>query len=116
MSHHCHAHGCTDQVPPRMLMCYRHWKALETRIQAAIWAEYRAGQETDKSPSLRYLAVQQYAIGAVAFKPDSESAALAAAPYFVQSIFYRMAAIRAGEGDPLPWVALPTDEPKESTE
>lgn len=107
--HLCHAHGCADAVPPRMLFCYRHWKSLERRIQDAIWAEYRAGQETDKNPSLRYLAVQQYAIGAVAFKPYDEQAALAATPYLLKSIFYRRAAIAAGEGDPLPWVALPTD-------
>jgi hypothetical protein len=92
-----------------MLFCYPHWKALDRRIQDAVWREFRAGQEVDKDPSLRYLAVQQYAIGAGAFRPDDAQAALDAAPYLVRSIFYRRAAIREGYGDPLPWVALPVD-------
>jgi hypothetical protein len=110
MSHTCHAHGCAQSTPPRMLFCYPHWKGLDRRIQDAIWAEYRAGQETDKDPSLRYLAVQQYAIAAVVFKPNDEAAALLAVPYLARSILHRRAAIAAGDGDPLPWVQLTADE------
>lgn len=110
MSHTCHAHGCVAEIPPKYFMCYGHWQALEPRLQAAVWREYRKGQEIDKDPSLRYLAVQQHAIGAVVFKPNDEPAALLAAPYLVRSLLYRRAAIRAGDGDPLPWIQLPPDD------
>lgn len=103
MTHTCHAHGCSVAVPPKMLMCYPHWRKVPKQIQAAIWQEYRPGQEQDKHPSRRYLAVQQLAIGSVAFKPHDEEAARIAAPYLLKSIVYRQQAIDAGEGDPLPW-------------
>jgi hypothetical protein len=61
MTHHCHAHGCNRSVPPRMFACREHWFALSKEMQDAIWREYRSGQEVDKRPSLRYLAVQQLA-------------------------------------------------------
>ncbi len=72
--HTCHAHGCSTPVPPKMFMCRSHWSRLPKRTQAAIWAEYKPGQEGRKDPTLRYLAVQQYAIGEVAFRPDDEEA------------------------------------------
>lgn len=61
-THTCHAHACTRAVPPRMFMCRAHWFSLRKPIRDAIWNEYRSGQEIDKRPSLRYLAVQQRAI------------------------------------------------------
>ncbi len=109
MSHTCHAHGCKIAIPPKLLFCAPHWRSLEKRVQDAVWAEYRPGQETDKDPSLRYLAVQQYAISCVAFKPYDEAAALICTEYLVRSIFYRRAAIAHGDGDPLPWAPLPAD-------
>jgi hypothetical protein len=48
-------------------------------MRDAIWAEYTAGQERTKMPTVRYLAVQQRAIGEVAFKPNDEDAAANAA-------------------------------------
>lgn len=111
MSHLCHAHECTQPVAPAMFMCRAHWFALERRLQKAIWREYRSGQENDKDPSLRYLAVQQYAIGSLVFKPFDEVAALAAVPYLVKSELCRRAAIAAGEGDPLDWLPLIPQEP-----
>jgi hypothetical protein len=110
MNHTCHAHGCSVDVPPRMFMCRRHWYALARRLRAAIWQEYRPGQEIDKSPSVRYLAVQRYAVGSLLFKPHDEQAAAAAAPYLLQSHLYRCEAIRSGVGDPLPWLALPSEK------
>lgn len=102
MSHHaCHAHGCEVQVPPAMFMCKEHWYALPKRLRDAVWREYRPGQENDKQPSLRYLAVQQRAIAELVFKPNDEAAAALAAPYLVRSHKYRMQAKAAGLGDPL---------------
>lgn len=99
--HHCHAHGCKRAVPPRMFMCREHWYSLRAPMRAAIWREYRPGQEKDKSPSARYMAVQRRAIAEVVFKPHDEEAARAAAPYLLKSEEWRALAIARGEGDPL---------------
>jgi hypothetical protein len=106
MSHTCHAHGCTTPVPPKMFMCKPHWAKLRKRTQAAIWAEYTDGQEVTKTPTLRYLAVQQYAIGESAFRPHDEAAARVAAEYIAKAMQFRALAIEAGEGDPLGWVRV----------
>lgn len=103
MPHTCHAHGCHTPVPPRMFMCRDHWRVVSPRMQKAIWAEYREGQENDKRPSLRYLAVQQRAIGEVAFAPFDPELARVSAEYIMKSEKLREAAIEAGEGDPLWW-------------
>lgn len=105
MTHTCHAHGCTRVVPPRMFACRLHWFALRPALQRAIWHEYRFEQEIDKKPSLRYLCVQQRAVGELAFKPNDEAAALAAAPYLLKSNTYRLEAIERGMGDPLAGIA-----------
>lgn len=106
MKHHCHAHGCERAVPPRLFVCRKHWGMLDERIKAAIWRHYRPGQENDKNPSLSYLAVQQYAVGVLAFKPYDEEAARQAVPYLRKAHQFRQAAIDAGALDPLPWVPL----------
>lgn len=82
-------------------MCRKHWLSLRSPMRDAIWREYRRGQEVDKRPSARYLAVQQRAIGEIAFKPYDEQAALDAAQYLVKSEYWRARAIAAGHGDPL---------------
>jgi hypothetical protein len=105
MPHTCHAHGCARAVPPRMFMCRDQWLALRSALRAAIWREYRPGQEIDKKASLRYLAVQQRAIAEVAFRPNDEQAATAAAPYALRSQAFREKAIEAGLGDPLQGLA-----------
>lgn len=66
--HLCHAIGCPTAVPPKMLMCLRHWRMVPRRLQADIWATYRTGQEVDKSPSDAYLIAQEAAVNAVAAK------------------------------------------------
>ena len=95
MKHVCHAHNCNAPVPPRMLFCRPHWFSLRRAVQEAIWREYRPGQETDKRPSLRYMAVQRLAV--------SESAANEAARklFLVEANLWRQRAIDAGLGDPL---------------
>jgi len=99
--HRCHAHGCTSRVPPRMMMCLGHWTMLRPALRRAIWREYRPGQENDKNPSPRYLAVQQRAIGEVAFRPHDEKAARDAAPYLLRSQAWRTYCVEHGLGDPL---------------
>lgn len=54
--HHCHWPGCSEQVPPAMWGCRRHWYALPLGLRNKIWASYRPGQEEDLKPSERYLA------------------------------------------------------------
>lgn len=99
--HTCHAEGCTARVPPRMFMCRKHWAALDPTIQAAIWREYRPGQEKDKRPSLRYLAVSAYAVGRLAFKPNDEAAGDLVTRWLLFSEIARAESIGTGKGDPL---------------
>ncbi len=66
--HTCHAKGCEVPVPPRMLMCYWHWRRVPRALQRQVWATYRPGQEVDKRPSEEYLAAMRDAIEAVAAK------------------------------------------------
>lgn len=68
MSHTCHAEGCSKVVPPKLLMCLRHWRMVPRDLQQAVWALYRPGQEIDKRPTMEYLEVMQEAIDAVAAK------------------------------------------------
>lgn len=60
MKHECHAHGCAVAVPPSMVMCRPHWWSVRKALRDAIWREYRRGQERDKRPSARYMAVQRW--------------------------------------------------------
>lgn len=62
VSHLCHAIGCSLEVPPKLLMCARHWFMLPENMRQNVWRAYRAGQEVDKRPSSEYLAVAQRAI------------------------------------------------------
>ena len=66
--HLCHARGCGRSIPPRLLMCLRHWRMVPIDIQRRIWKHYRPGQEKDKRPSAEYLEVMKEAIAAVAKK------------------------------------------------
>ncbi len=66
--HTCHAEGCNLIVPPRMLMCAAHWRRVPRHLQAAVWREYRPGQEIDKNPTPEYLEVMQAAIESVRCK------------------------------------------------
>jgi len=68
MAHHCHAEGCEVSVPPKMLMCLRHWRMVPKGLQREVWRTYRPGQEVDKSPSAEYLKAHLAAVAAVAEK------------------------------------------------
>lgn len=96
--HTCHAHGCDKPVPTKMFACRRHWFALRKPLRDAIWREYRPGQEVDKRPSLRYLAVQQRAVAELA---TNAFGADVAATYIAASEDFRAKAVAAGLGDPL---------------
>ena len=63
--HHCHAMRCETPVPPKMLMCRRHWFMVPASLRRAVWAAYRPGQEITKTPSEGYLDVMLAAIEAV---------------------------------------------------
>jgi hypothetical protein len=55
MSHTCHWHGCTREVPPKMWGCSQHWFQLPYRLRTRIWATYKPGQEISKTPSAEYV-------------------------------------------------------------
>lgn len=67
-AHHCHAKGCEVKVPPKLLMCPRHWRMVPRALQAQVWKHYRPGQEVDKQPTAGYLAAARAAIDAVVTK------------------------------------------------
>lgn len=99
--HYCHAHGCSRSIPPRLLMCAPHWYALPEKIRKAIWREFRPGQENDKRPSDRYMAVQRIAVAHSAFRPHDAEASTVAARYVAEAIQWQERSVRNGHGDPL---------------
>jgi hypothetical protein len=101
VSHTCHAHGCPMLVPPSRFACAPHWYSLRKPMRDAIWRHYRSGQENRKDPSASYMAVQQRAVGELAFRKNDEEAARIAAPYLLNAEVWRATAIARGEGDPL---------------
>lgn len=64
----CAARECPAEMPPRVLMCRRHWFMVPTEIRHRVWNHYRPGQETDHAPSGLYLAAMNEAVDAVAYK------------------------------------------------
>lgn len=68
LRHECHADGCDVEVPPKMLMCLRHWRMVPRDLQKRVWAEYVPGQEVRKDPTDSYLDVQREAVDVVARK------------------------------------------------
>lgn len=70
-AHTCHAEGCEVRVPPRMLMCGRHWRMVPYGLKLAVWAEYQPGQERldgTAFPTEDYLGAARDAIDSVAVK------------------------------------------------
>src|ERR1700741_1111241 len=55
--HGCHWPGCTEQVPPAMWGCRRHWYKLPLDLRNRVWACYEPGQETTLTPSAAYIRV-----------------------------------------------------------
>lgn len=84
-----------------MFMCAKHWFSLRKTLRDAVWREYHNGQENSKTPTARYMAVQQLAVAEVAFRPNDEAAAALAAPYVLNAGRWRQRAIDKGQGDPL---------------
>lgn len=68
MSHICHAYKCNIQIPPKMLMCLKHWRKVPREIQNKIWATYRPGQEIDKIITEEYSDAFDNAVESVARK------------------------------------------------
>jgi hypothetical protein len=66
MAHTCHARDCQRPVAPRFLMCPAHWRLVPRRLQQAVYAAYRPGQERDKEPSAAWHRAADLAIDAVA--------------------------------------------------
>jgi hypothetical protein len=66
MVHTCHAVGCEKPVPPKMLMCKRHWYMVPSSLRERVWATYRPGQEVRKDPSPEYMEAHKAAVRAVA--------------------------------------------------
>ena len=97
-----------------MMMCRIHWFALRKPLRDAVWREYKNGQEISKTPTARYMAVQQRAVGELAFKPNNEKAAHAAAPYLLNSEKWRQRAIEKGHGDPLEGLTENPPTPQQS--
>lgn len=77
MPHLCHALGCQVAVPPKLLMCRRHWFMVPRELQRGVWAEYRPGQEVDKNPTSEYLLAAHRAVLAVAVKEGKLTVELA---------------------------------------
>lgn len=71
MAHVCHAENCNVPVPPKMMMCRKHWFMVPKPLRDAVWAEYRPGQEITKDPSVEYIDAAFAAVQAVA---DREAA------------------------------------------
>lgn len=65
--HLCHADGCTEPCPPRMLMCRPHWSAVPADRKRAVLDAYQPGQERlNPLPSRAWLTAAYRAINAVA--------------------------------------------------
>ena len=64
-THTCHVPTCDEPVPPRMLMCRRHWFLVPDNLRRAVWQHYRPGQEIDKNPSSEWMGAATRAIATV---------------------------------------------------
>lgn len=53
--HTCHWNGCSQQVPPAMWGCKKHWFMLPTSIRNKIWGTYKINQENTGAVSNAYL-------------------------------------------------------------
>jgi hypothetical protein len=64
-AHVCHATGCKAKVPPKMLMCRKHWYMVPKPLRDRVWATYVSGQEIRKDPTDEYMDAQRAAVRAV---------------------------------------------------
>lgn len=56
MTHRCHAFGCAVSVPPRKLLCAKHWIMVPVELRMPVIQSYRRGQCDDKCPSRAWIA------------------------------------------------------------
>lgn len=63
--HHCHAVGCTVVVPPRLLMCLRHWWQVPLHLRLEVWRNYRPRRGDNERPSAAWMTAAKAAIAAV---------------------------------------------------
>lgn len=68
MAHHCHAIGCSRNVPPEMLMCRQHWFMVPKSLRDRVWTTYKTGQCDSLDPSNAYCEAARSAVIAVAEK------------------------------------------------
>lgn len=61
-NHHCHAEGCQVSVPPKRLMCGRHWMMVPIELRMPVLETYRPGQENDMRPSIASLDAIEVAV------------------------------------------------------
>lgn len=54
MIHNCHNPNCRGPLPAHLVAHRSAWFALPRNLRAAIWREYRPGQENDKNPTTDY--------------------------------------------------------------
>lgn len=66
--HTCHARCCTEEVPPKLLMCRHHWFMVPRSLRTKVNAGYRPGQCDARNPSREWLKAAKEAIRAVAAK------------------------------------------------
>ncbi len=100
MSHTCHARGCTNHVPPSMLMCRAHWAKVPASVQRAVYSTYRRGQCNDMRPSREWHEAASAAIGFVAVLEErkfsvNEARAMAAHGVAEQRVIDGLAIIEA---------------------
>lgn len=68
-AHTCHARQCEREVPPKHLMCKRHWFMVPADIRRRVWLTYQEGQERGEvAPSEAWHEAADAAIEAVARK------------------------------------------------
>lgn len=67
MKHHCHVYGCKTEVPPRLLMCARHWSLVPDVMKDLINRSFSTDQCKNKGarPSLTWLKAARAAINYV---------------------------------------------------
>lgn len=64
--HTCHAIGCREAVPPKLLMCKRHWEMVPQKIRTAIVVNFNPDQCRGRArPSLVWLKYAREAINYV---------------------------------------------------
>lgn len=45
IKHTCHVPHCGVEVPPKFLMCGRHWRFVSSQTQQRVYRHYQPGQE-----------------------------------------------------------------------